>query len=183
MDSEKPGKDGKEAKSKTHWVVYDIPKEVSELRDELSGSGSSDVARLGMKDDAGQAPVVVDPMGQIDGWVDPEIEAMQKMIHGALDASFEERNRAKEGANSFGGTYYRGPTKKGATTSFKLYALSGRLELPKGSSKEEVSCAACSTDPPPSPVPPLHGLLYHHLQVTKAMKGKVLSKATLTATV
>jgi len=57
---------------------------VSELRDELSGDGASDVARLGMKEDAGQAPVVVDPMGQIDGWVDPEIEAMQKMIHGAL---------------------------------------------------------------------------------------------------
>ena len=37
-------------------------------------------------------------MGQIDGFVDPEIEAMQNMIHGALDASFEERNRAKEGA-------------------------------------------------------------------------------------
>ena len=89
MDSEKPAKGGKETKAKTHWVVFDIPKEVTELRDELSGSGSSDVARLGMKDDAGQAPVVVDPMGQIDGWVDPEIEAMQKMIHGALDASFD----------------------------------------------------------------------------------------------
>ena len=62
---------------------------MSELRDELSGDGASDVARLGMKEDAGQAPVVVDPMGQIDGWVDPEIEAMQKMIHGALDASFD----------------------------------------------------------------------------------------------
>ena len=36
-------------------------------------------------------------MGSIDGWVDPEIEAMQNMIHGALDASFEDRNRAKEG--------------------------------------------------------------------------------------
>ena len=57
-------------------------------------------SKLGMKEDAGQAPVVVDPMGQIDGWVDPEIEAMQKMIHGALDASFEERNRAKEGSRS-----------------------------------------------------------------------------------
>ena len=89
MDSEKPGK----GKPKTHWMLYDIPKEVFELRDELSGDGASDVARLGMKEDAGQAPVVVDPMGQIDGWVDPEIEAMQKMIHGALDASFEERNR------------------------------------------------------------------------------------------
>ena len=104
MDSEKPGK----GKPMTHWMLYDIPKEVlsipsrpppatrhpppatryprqvSELRDELSGDGASDVARLGMKEDAGQAPVVVDPMGQIDGWVDPEIEAMQKMIHGAL---------------------------------------------------------------------------------------------------
>ena len=76
-------------KAKTHWLLYDIPKEVTELREELSGNGASDVSRLGMKDDAGQAPVVVDPMGQIDGWVDPEIEAMQKMIHGALDASFD----------------------------------------------------------------------------------------------
>ena len=49
-----------------------------------SGAGASEVTRLGMKEDAGQAPVVVDPMGSIDGWVDPEIEAMQKMIHGAL---------------------------------------------------------------------------------------------------
>ena len=152
MDSEKPGK----GEQKTHWMLYDIPKEVSELRDELSGDGASDVARLGMKDDAGQAPVVVDPMGQIDGWVDPEIEAMQNMIHGALDASFEERNRAKEGTNSFGSTYYRGPTEKGSAMSFKLYALSGRLEIPKGSTKEVV---------------------------VAAMKGKVLGKATLTATV
>jgi len=148
MDSEEKGK------QKTHWVLYDIPKEVSELRDELSGNGASDVARLGMKDDAGQAPVVVDPMGQIDGWVDPEIEAMQKMIHGALDASFEERNRAKEGKNSFGSSYYHGP-KKGSATTFKLYALSGRLEIPKGSTKDAV---------------------------VAAMKGKVLGKATLTAT-
>lgn len=36
-------------------------------------------------------------MGSIDGWVDPEIKAMQDMIHGAVDASFEDRNRAKEG--------------------------------------------------------------------------------------
>lgn len=42
---------------------------------------------------------VVDPMGQIDGWVDPEIKAMQDMIYGAVDASFDDRNRAKEGAN------------------------------------------------------------------------------------
>merc|ERR1719424_1736980 len=141
---------------RTHWLVYDIPKEVSELREELSGAGASDVARLGMKEDAGQAPVVVDPMGSIDGWVDPEIEAMQNMIHGALDASFEDRNRAKEGTNSFGSTYYRGPTEKGSAMSFKLYALSGRLEIPKGSTKEVV---------------------------VAAMKGKVLGKATLTATV
>ena len=47
-----------EKKSKTNWLVYDIPKEVSELREELSGAGASAVPRLGMKDDAGQAPVV-----------------------------------------------------------------------------------------------------------------------------
>ena len=43
---------------KTHWIVYDIPKEVTELREELSGAGASSVSRLGMKEDAGQAPVV-----------------------------------------------------------------------------------------------------------------------------
>ena len=55
------------------------------------------------------------------------------------------------GATSFGGNYYRGPSKDG-TVTFKLYALSGRLELPRGASKEEV---------------------------VKAMKGKVLAKASL----
>lgn len=44
--------------SATHWLVYDIPKDVSEMREEISGSGASDVARLGMKDDSGQPPVV-----------------------------------------------------------------------------------------------------------------------------
>lgn len=44
----------------------------------------------------------MDPMGSIDGWVDPEIEAMQNMIHGAIDASFEDRNRAKEGVHILG---------------------------------------------------------------------------------
>ena len=107
-----------------------------------------------------------------------------------IDDDKAEENRAKEGATSFGGTcapqrlhatvaaqprrpskgvglsrawaraasrrYYRGPSKKGSTASFKLYALSGRLEIAKGSSKDEV---------------------------VKAMKGKVLSKATLSATV
>ena len=98
---------------------------------------------------------------------------------------------AKEGTNSFGSTYYRSPNPnpdpdphpdrnnppgltlpftltltlpltryyrgpaKGSTTTFKLYALSGRLEIPKGSTKEAV---------------------------VAAMKGKVLSKATLTTT-
>ena len=38
-------------------------------------------------------------MGSIDGWVDPEVKAMQDMIYGAVDASFEDRNRAKEGAH------------------------------------------------------------------------------------
>lgn len=139
----------------THWIVYDIPKEVTEMREELSGAGASDVPRLGMKEDAGQAPVVVDPMGSIDGWVDPEIESMQHMIHGAIDASFEERYRAKEGSTSFGGSYYRGPSKQGSKCTFKLYALSSRLELPRGATKEAV---------------------------VGALKGKVLAKATLTGT-
>jgi phosphatidylethanolamine-binding protein (PEBP) family uncharacterized protein len=146
--------DGASRASKVHWLLYDIPKDVRELREELSGAGSSDVGRLGFKEDAGQAPVVVDPMGQIDGWVDPEIEAMQNMIHSALDQSFEDKNRAKEGATSFGSTYYRGPSEPGTTCTLKLYALSGRLELPRGASRE---------------------------QVVKAMKGKVLGKATLNA--
>lgn len=61
VDSEPPtGADrkGKGDKVRTHWLLYDIPKEVKELREELSGAGASDVARLGMKEDAGQAPVV-----------------------------------------------------------------------------------------------------------------------------
>jgi phosphatidylethanolamine-binding protein (PEBP) family uncharacterized protein len=159
-DAQAKGKKGTKGKKKkggpkTHWLIYDIPKEVKELREELSGAGSSDVARLGMKEDAGQAPVVVDPMGQIDGWVDPEIKAMEDMIHSAVDMSFEDKNRAKEGKNSFGGTYYRGPSEEGMLATFKLYALSGRLDhLPRGASREEV---------------------------IKAMKGKVLDKATLTA--
>jgi phosphatidylethanolamine-binding protein (PEBP) family uncharacterized protein len=155
FDSAKAG-GGDAEKSKTHWLVYDIPKEVKELREELSGNGASDVPRLGMKEDAGQPPVVVDPMSQAFGadYVDPEIEAMQQMIHGAIDSSFEERNRAKEGSTSFGGTYYRGPSKGGTTATLKLYALSGRIELPRGATREEV---------------------------IKAMKGKVLDKATLAA--
>lgn len=96
VDSEKQGAGEKDRK--THWIVYDIPKEVQEIRDELSGAGASGVGRLGFKEDAGAAPIVVDPMGQIDGFVDPEIERMQAMIHGAMDASFDESNRAKEGA-------------------------------------------------------------------------------------
>lgn len=48
--------------ARTNWVVYDIPSSISELREELSGAGASDVARLGLKDDAGQEPIVVDPM-------------------------------------------------------------------------------------------------------------------------
>ena len=42
---------------------------------------------------------VVDPMGEIDGWVDPEIKSMQDMIYGAVDASFDDRYRAKEGVH------------------------------------------------------------------------------------
>ena len=52
---------GGKGKAGTHWLLYDIPKEVVELREELSGAGASDVARLGMKEDAGQAPVVREP--------------------------------------------------------------------------------------------------------------------------
>jgi len=51
------------------------------MREELSGEGASNVNRLGMKDDAGQAPVVIDPMGSIDGYVDPEIKSMQVNRH------------------------------------------------------------------------------------------------------
>uniref|UniRef100_A0A7S3TWR6 YbhB/YbcL family Raf kinase inhibitor-like protein n=1 Tax=Strombidinopsis acuminata TaxID=141414 RepID=A0A7S3TWR6_9SPIT len=154
VDSEGPetGSNGR----KTHWIVYDIPKEVDQIRDELSGADASDVGRLGFKEDAGQAPVVVDPMGAIDGWVDPEIERMQQMIHGALDASFKEENRAKEGTTSFGGTRYHGPSIDGTMCIFKLYALSTRLQLPSGASREEIM---------------------------KAMKGKVLGKTTLSAKV
>ena len=50
VDSE--GEGGKQ----THWIVYDIPKDVSELREELSGAGSSDVARLGLKVSAASTP-------------------------------------------------------------------------------------------------------------------------------
>ena len=32
---------GAKPKSKTHWVIYDIPKEVNELREELSGAGAT----------------------------------------------------------------------------------------------------------------------------------------------
>ena len=42
------------------------------------------------------------------------------------------------GANSFGSTYYNGPSKSGSTFTFKLYALSSRLELPRGATREEV---------------------------------------------
>lgn len=54
---------GNGEKPTTHWLIYDIPKEVMELREELSGAGASSVSRLGMKDDAGQAPVVSAPPG------------------------------------------------------------------------------------------------------------------------
>jgi phosphatidylethanolamine-binding protein (PEBP) family uncharacterized protein len=56
---------------------------------------------------------------------------------------------------SFGGSYYRGPSKQGSKCTFKLYALSSRLELPRGATKEAV---------------------------VGALKGKVLAKATLTGT-
>lgn len=151
------GADG--ADKKTHWTIFDIPETVEELREELSSAdGASEVGRLGMKDDAGTAPVIVDPMAGAmpGGYVDPEIQSMQNMIHGALDASFEDRNRAQEGSNSFGSSYYKGPTKKGTAITFKLYALNGRLELPRGAPRD---------------------------QIVAAMKGMVLAKSSLTATV
>ena len=157
VDSEREGKGGKRVQ-RTHWSVYDIPKDVTELREELSGAGASDVQRLGFKPDSHQDTVVVDPMGGFDGHVDPEIEQMQSMINFAMDASLEADNRAKEGTTSFGTTYYRGPSKSGSSVTFKLYALSERLggELRWGASKEEIQAA---------------------------LKGKVLEKATLTGMV
>lgn len=159
LDSdEKPAAAAAAASATTnHWAIYDIPSEVTELRDELSGAGSSDVRRLGMKDDAGQAPVVVDPMSSMmgmDGFVDPEMQEMQQNINSMVEYAFEESNRAKEGTNSFGGTVYRGPTSKGSKCTFKLYALSSRLDLPPGASKSEI---------------------------LQAIKGKVLGKASLSA--
>ena len=41
------------------------------------------------------------------------------------------------GANSFGKTYYVGPKERGSSLTFKLYALIGRLELPRAASREE----------------------------------------------
>ena len=70
--------------------------------------------------------------------------------------SFEDRHRAKEGSTSFGGTYYRGPTEAKSKLTFKLYALSDRLELPRAASKQDV---------------------------IKALKGKVLAKASLSGVV
>jgi phosphatidylethanolamine-binding protein (PEBP) family uncharacterized protein len=52
------GESDKSPGARTHWIVYDIPKDVTEMREELSGAGASSVSRLGMKEDAGQAPVV-----------------------------------------------------------------------------------------------------------------------------
>lgn len=56
------------------------------------------------------------------------------------------------GSNSFGATYYKGPKKSGSSLTFKLYALSGRLELQRGASRDDV---------------------------IKAMKGKVLGANSL----
>ncbi|KAG8459233.1 hypothetical protein KFE25_005744 [Diacronema lutheri] len=146
--------------STTNWLVYDIPSSVDQLRDELSGAGASDVPRLGMKEDAGQEPIVVDPMENammgmgLGGYEDPEMADMRRMISGAVDAGFDPSLRAKEGRlGSTGRTGYHGPTGRGSI-SFKLYALNGRLGLPAGASKEDVLAA---------------------------MKGKVLGKTTLTA--
>lgn len=63
--------------------------------------------------------------------------------------------RALTGKHSFDGTYYAGPKDAGVTCTFKLYALSSRLEIRIGATREEVQ---------------------------SAMKGKVIDKATLSAT-
>ncbi|KAJ1641091.1 hypothetical protein T492DRAFT_923006 [Pavlovales sp. CCMP2436] len=98
----------------TNWLVYDIPSSVVELREELSGGGASDVARLGMKDDAGTEPIVVDPMegmmggmGGMEGYEDPEIADMRRMISGAVDSGFDPSARAKEGRRRDGQTGYK----------------------------------------------------------------------------
>ena len=153
----KKGKKGKKGGPKTHWIIYDIPKEVKELREELSGAGSSDVGRLGMKEDAGQAPVVVDPMGAIDGYVDPEIKRMQDMIHGAVDASFDDRNRAKEGKTSF---------EAHITEALPRMECSPRSSF-MHSATDWITCH----------------VEHHAKRWLSAMKGKVLDKATLTAKV
>jgi len=145
----------------TQWIIYDIPHSVDELREEISGGGSSDVGRLGFKEDTGQQPVVVDPMEQMmngmgyGGYEDPEMAHMRSMISNVVDSSFDPDMRAKEGANSFGTMEYKGPMNGGQVT-FRLYALKGRLSLPPGARREEVQAA---------------------------MKGKVLGKATLNAKV
>ena len=108
---------------------------------------------------------------------------MQDTIHGAIDLSYDERNRAKEGSTSFGGTYYRGPTDRSKLT-FKLYALSTRLELPRAASKQvhprggEGVAGECGV------VTRLQGKARRAWQdIVKSLKGKVLAKATLTGVV
>lgn len=102
-------KDGQEERS-VRWLVYDIPSTVTEIREEISTEGASDVPRLGMKDEAGVEPVVVDPMeammGSMGGYEDPEIANMRQMISGMVDSGFDERYRAKEGRGSDGATAY-----------------------------------------------------------------------------
>ena len=112
--------DTQSADRTTNWLLYDIPDSVDELREELSGDGASSVGRLGMKEGSEQAPVIVDPMGGFGGYKDPEIEAMEDMVHNAMDASYEDANRAKEGKNSFGDDgYYHGP-REGTEITFRL---------------------------------------------------------------
>jgi hypothetical protein len=146
--------DTQSADRTTNWLLYDIPDSVDELREELSGDGASSVGRLGMKEGSEQAPVIVDPMGGFGGYKDPEIEAMEDMVHNAMDASYEDANRAKEGKNSFGDDgYYHGP-REGTEITFRLYALNDRLDhLPRSASKEEV---------------------------LKAMKGHIIDRVSLT---
>ena len=167
------GSDKSSSQRKTHWVVYDIPKEVNEMREELSGDGSSDVRRLGMKDDVGTPPVVVDPMGAIDGWVDPEIKAMQDTIHSAIDASFEDRNRAKEGAGAramFGRRARSPPAARAPVTRHGRPAA----DLPGSPLSPQVRprLAAPTTRARPSPAPPAPSSCTHSAPDSRSRRAR-----------
>ena len=83
-------------------------KEVNELHEELSRS-NADVPRLGMKEDADSASDC--GSNGLHRWLGgSRNQGLQDMVHNALDESFKDRNRAKEGFNSFGVTHYVGPS-------------------------------------------------------------------------